>query len=195
MIRSAQFFKSSPDLRLCPASQLPEFAFIGRSNVGKSSLINMLTGVKDLARVSSSPGKTRLINFFLINEAWHLVDLPGYGYARVSKTERSKFRQSVMEYLFKREQLHLVFVLVDARLTPQSIDLEFINALGARGIPFVVVFTKTDKSSQAEWHRNVEAFRRAMLETWEELPMFFYTSALKKTGREEIMEYIEKTIP
>lgn len=195
IIQSAVFLKSSPDLKQCPNTSLPEFAFIGRSNVGKSSLINMLSGKKDLARISTTPGKTRLINFFIINDAWHLVDLPGYGFAKVSKAMRGKFHEFILDYIKNRPQLHLVFVLIDSRLSPQTVDLEFVNMLGASGIPFVLVYTKTDKLSQAEWHKNVEAFKREMRLTWEELPEFFYSSAVRKTGRDEILSYIEKTIP
>ncbi|HEY4785709.1 MAG TPA: ribosome biogenesis GTP-binding protein YihA/YsxC, partial [Bacteroidales bacterium] len=161
-IKEAKFISSSPDLKGCPAPKLPEFAFIGRSNVGKSSLINMVTGKKNLAKTSSTPGKTRLINHFLVNESWYIVDLPGYGYAKVSKDKRSEFRQSILEYIGKRKTLFCLYLLVDSRIPPQPIDLRFINWLGSNEVPFVIVFTKIDKLSQSEWHKNVDEFKNVL---------------------------------
>jgi GTP-binding protein len=190
IITSAKFISSSPDLKGCPAPNLPEFAFIGRSNVGKSSLINMITGKKGLAKTSSTPGKTRLINHFLINESWYLVDLPGYGYAKVSKDQRSEFRKSILDYIGKCKKLYCLFVLIDSRIPPQAIDLRFINWLGKNEVPFIIVFTKTDKLSQVEWHKNVEEFKSNLKENWDELPTIISSSAVKKTGREEILQSI-----
>ncbi len=195
LIKSAEFKLSAPDLKHCPKSDLPEFAFIGRSNVGKSSLINMLVNRKGLAKTSSTPGKTKLINFFLIDSTWHLVDLPGYGYAKVAKTDRKEFNQSVIDYLKKRDNLTCVFALIDCRLEPQPIDVEFINWLGANGIPFVLVFTKTDKVSKSELGRNIEVFMNKLKENWEELPRYFSASVLAKTGKEEILDFIESVLP
>ncbi len=187
IITSAKFISSSPDLKGCPAPNLPEFAFIGRSNVGKSSLINMITGKKGLAKTSSTPGKTKLINHFLINESWYLVDLPGYGYAKVSKDQRSEFQKSILDYIGKCKKLYCLFVLIDSRIPPQAIDLRFINWLGKNEVPFIIVFTKTDKLSQVEWHKNVEEFKNNLQENWDELPTIVSSSAVKKTGREEIL--------
>lgn len=195
LIKSAEFKLSAPDLKHCPKSDLPEFAFIGRSNVGKSSLINMLVNRKGLAKTSSTPGKTKLINFFLIDSTWHLVDLPGYGYAKVAKTDRKEFNQSVIDYLKKRDNLTCVFALIDCRLEPQPIDIEFINWLGTNGIPFVLVFTKTDKVSKSELARNIEVFMNKLKENWEELPRYFSASVLAKTGKEEILDFIESVLP
>lgn len=189
-IKDARFISSSPDLKGCPAPKMPEFAFIGRSNVGKSSLINMVTGRKSLAKTSSTPGKTRLINHFLINESWYLVDLPGYGYAKVSKDQRSEFRKSILEYIGKRKTLYCLFVLVDSRLSPQPVDLKFINWLGENEVPFKIVFTKTDKLAQSEWHRNVDEFKSTLIAEWEELPEMIFSSAVKKAGRDEILQSI-----
>jgi GTP-binding protein len=189
-IKEAQFLLSSPSLKACPKSDTPEFAFIGRSNVGKSSLINMLTGKKTLAKTSSTPGKTRLINFFSVNNAWRLVDLPGYGYARVSKGQRSEFRDIIIDYISKRDNLYCVFVLLDTRIEPQEIDIRFINWLGKIGVPFVMVGTKMDKISQPELHQFDVKLKKILSEEWEELPQLFYTSALKKTGRSEILSFI-----
>ena len=168
-----------------------EFAFIGRSNVGKSSLINMLTDSPSLAKVSSTPGKTKLINHFLINDAWYIVDLPGYGYAKVSKTQRREFSQLIMDYILKRENMYFLFVLVDARLEPQKIDLDFIHMLGEKGVPFGIVFTKCDKLSDNQAESNVARYRRTLLRTWEELPPLFLTSSEKKRGRDEILSFID----
>lgn len=173
---------------------LQEYAFIGRSNVGKSSLINMLTGVKDLAKISSKPGKTLLINHFLINEAWYIVDLPGYGFAKISKAMRENVYKMITDYVTKREELACLFVLLDSRHEPQDIDLDFLEFLGESGVPFALIFTKTDKISQAEVGKNVRKFKEKMLETWEELPPIFQTSSEKKHGREEVLNYIESVM-
>jgi GTP-binding protein len=194
MIKSAVFKLSAPDLKHCPKSELPEFAFIGRSNVGKSSLINMLTNKKGLAKTSSTPGKTKLINFFVIDDAWHLVDLPGYGYAKVAKTDRREFNKSVIDYLQKRDNLTCVFTLIDCRHEPQPMDVEFINWLGKSGIPFVLVFTKTDKIPPSELNRNIGVFMERLKESWEELPKHFTTSTSTKAGKEELLHFIEKIV-
>ena len=192
IINKAEFVKSSQTLDECPQSKIPEFAFIGRSNVGKSSLINMLTGRKSLAKISTTPGKTRLINHFLIEKSWHLVDLPGYGYAKVSKTERQVFEKLIVNYISNRESLICVFVLIDSRIKPQKIDLEFITWLGKNGVPFAIVFTKIDKPKQNELKTNLRLFEEELAKTWEELPICFLSSAVNKKGREEILEYIKK---
>lgn len=190
-ISSAVFSISSPDYRKCPSDGRPEYAFIGRSNVGKSSLINMLTGVKGLAKTSGRPGKTQLINHFLINNEWYLVDLPGYGYARTSKTSREKWGTMMREYFLHREELTNVFVLIDSRIPPQRIDLEFINFLGENGIPLSLVFTKADKESQREVQANMKAMKKALSEMWEELPPIFLTSSLNGMGRDAVLDSIE----
>ena len=177
-----------------PQSDLPEVCFSGRSNVGKSSLINMLTGRKGLAKVSSTPGKTRLINHFCINNNWYLVDLPGYGYARVSKNMRGEFSKIILDYVLKCEKMHFLFVLVDSRLEPQNIDLKFIEMLGQNGIPFGIIFTKTDKLSATQRKKSVERYCKTLSEQWEELPPMFYSSSEKGTGREEILDFIEKCL-
>lgn len=192
VIRTAKFVASYPRVEKAPISNKPEYAFIGRSNVGKSSLINMLTCTKALAKVSQTPGKTQLINHFLINEEWNLVDLPGYGYAKVSKSDRKAFSDIITNYILKRENLYLLFVLIDSRLEPQQIDIEFVNWLGAHQIPFALVFTKTDKVSSGALQSNMDAFAAEMLNTWEELPQMFTSSAVTRTGREEILRYIEE---
>ena len=184
-VTSAIFTVSSSSLGQCPSDGLPEFAFIGRSNVGKSSLINMLTDSPSLAKVSSTPGKTRLVNHFLVNGSWYLVDLPGYGYARVSKSQRGEFSKLITDYVLRREQMVFLFVLIDSRLDPQKIDLDFIRMLGEHGVPFGLIFTKCDKQSDDRTSSNMAKFRRKMLETWEELPPVFRTSSEKKTGRDE----------
>lgn len=189
-ITSATFRCSSQKLSQCPADNRHEFAFIGRSNVGKSSLINMLTDSPSLAKVSSTPGKTKLINHFLINGNWYLVDLPGYGYARVSKSERREFSKLILDYVLEREQMHFLFVLVDSRLEPQKIDLDFINLLGEHGIPFGIVFTKCDKLSSNQAESNIARYRRTLLQSWEELPPMFRTSSEKRQGREAILDFI-----
>jgi GTP-binding protein len=193
IIRKAEFVKSSPSLKECPQPDMPEYAFIGRSNVGKSSLINMLCLHGGLAKTSATPGKTRLINHYRINETWYLVDLPGYGYAKVSKSLRKDFDRTLFNYLGKRDNLYCVFVLIDSRIPPQANDMEFLACLGKMQTPFAIVFTKTDKVTQKQLSSNTRAFRNEMLKSWEELPPCFYTSAPAKLGREEILEFIEKT--
>ncbi|WP_426493562.1 ribosome biogenesis GTP-binding protein YihA/YsxC [Hymenobacter sp. 102] len=189
-IQSATFLMSNSRVEACPAPTLPEYAFIGRSNVGKSSLINMLTNHKGLAKTSSLPGKTQLINHFIINNSWYLVDLPGYGYARVSKDSREKWGRMINYYLRRRENLLCVFVLIDSRHSPQAVDLEFIEQLGEDGIPFVLVFTKADKQSGSRTQQNVTEYLQKLQETWDELPRHFVTSAEEKTGREELLGFI-----
>ena len=191
IINSAEFVISNVDYKKCPVSELPEYAFIGRSNVGKSSLINMLTGKKDLAKTSSKPGKTLLINHFIINEQWHLVDLPGYGYAKASKTMRDKLKGIIEGYVLFRQQLTNLFVLVDSRLAPQQIDLEFMEWLGEQEVPFSIVFTKGDKQSTSQLNANVMAYKKKLIETWETLPPIFVTSAEKGLGKDDILNYIE----
>jgi len=193
-IHSATFVISNSKRTACPEDGLQEYAFIGRSNVGKSSLINMLTSVKDLAKTSSKPGKTLLINHFLINEAWYIVDLPGYGYAKISKAMRETVHKMITDYVTKREQLACLFVLLDSRHEPQEIDMDFLEFLGESGVPFAIIFTKTDKISQAEVGSNVRKFKEKMLETWEELPPIFQTSAEKIRGKDEVLDYIESVI-
>ena len=190
-ITQAVFVKSSADVVGCPQSTMPEYAFIGRSNVGKSSLINMISGRSDLAKVSSTPGKTQLINHFCINNEWHLVDLPGYGYAKLPKPEKVKLQKMIDGYIIKRQQLTNLFLLVDCRHEPQKIDLEFIEFLGANGIPFTIIFTKTDKLSERQLATNIENYKQTLLETWEELPPIILTSSLRKAGRDEILDYID----
>ena len=192
IIKTAEFTLSAPVVSMCPQDTKPEYAFIGRSNVGKSSLINMLTSRKKLAKTSSTPGKTLLINHFIINKEWYLVDLPGYGYAKRSKKEIQKLDQMIRGYILGREQLVNVFVLVDVRLEPQAVDLEFINWLGMSSIPFSIVFTKSDKLSNGKVRQNVDAYIKKMLETWEEMPPYFVTSAEKDEGREDVLNYIEQ---
>ena len=191
-IKTAEFSLSAPMVSMCPKDTKPEYAFIGRSNVGKSSLINMLTNNKKLAKTSSTPGKTLLINHFIINKEWYLVDLPGYGYAKRSKKEVDKLDQMIRGYILQREQLVNVFVLVDIRLEPQKIDLEFIEWLGLSSIPFAIVFTKADKLTTNKANQSVEAYKNKLLETWEELPPMFLTSAEKKQGRDEVLDYIDR---
>jgi GTP-binding protein len=190
-IKKAEFVISNTDPAKCPGDGRPEYAFIGRSNVGKSSLINMLTGKKGLALTSSTPGKTQLINHFLINDEWYLVDLPGYGYAQRGKKGREKIREIIDDYLDQREELTNLFVLLDCRLEPQEIDLEFIDQLGKSAIPFAIIFTKTDKISQSKLNGNIENYKARLLQTWEELPPVFCSSAEHKKGKDEILDYIE----
>lgn len=191
-IKSAQFVISNTDLEKCPKGSLPEYAFIGRSNVGKSSLINSLCNKKNLAKTSSRPGKTQLINHFLINEKWHLVDLPGYGYARVSKSQKKVFQSFITSYFEKRKQLINAFLLIDIRHEPQPIDLKFMEWLGENQIPFSIVFTKADKLKPKAQDRNIAHYKQEMLaSTWEELPPIFVTSSLHRTGGEEILKYID----
>ena len=191
-IKTAEFSLSAPMVSMCPKDTKPEYAFIGRSNVGKSSLINMLTNNKKLAKTSATPGKTLLINHFIINKEWYLVDLPGYGYAKRSKKEVARLDQMIRGYILQREQLVNVFVLVDIRLEPQQIDLEFIDWLGQSGVPFAIVFTKADKLTANKANQSVEAYKNKLLETWEELPPMFLTSAEKKQGRDEVLDYIDR---
>jgi GTP-binding protein len=193
IIKDAQFICSNTQVEKCPETDLPEYAFIGRSNVGKSSLINMLTGRNKLAKTSSFPGKTQLINHFMINNSWYLVDLPGYGWAKVSKDSREKWGKMIKAYMRLRTNLVCVFVLIDSRHEPQASDLEFIELLGSLEVPFVLVFTKTDKQSANKTDQNIAAFCRKMRETWDELPQFFKTSSAEKAGRDEILDFIEAT--
>lgn len=193
LINTARFSISSPDLAKCPTTPcLHEYAFIGRSNVGKSSLINMLTGQKGLAMTSSTPGKTMLINYFLINDAWYLVDLPGYGYARRSKADRERLERMIKEYIGGREEMTNLFVLIDVRHRPQAIDLDFMRWLGENGIPFSIVFTKLDKLTPTAGKKAIAAYCEALLEEWEELPPVFATSAEDRRGRDAILGYIEE---
>ena len=184
---------SNSQVAKCPKDRLPEYAFIGRSNVGKSSLINMLTNCKNLAKTSGRPGKTQLINHFKIDDRWFLVDLPGYGYARVSKTTKQVFQRFITDYFEQREQLVSAFVLVDIRHEPQKVDVEFMQWLGERAIPFAIIFTKADKLKPQAIERNVAAYKETLLEWWEEFPPYFVTSAQNKTGKEELTQYIEQT--
>ena len=190
-IKSADFIISNTDYRKCPQDGKPEYAFIGRSNVGKSSLINALTNKKGLAMTSSKPGKTMLINHFLINDEWYLVDLPGYGYARRGKDSREELREIIEDYVLNREAMTLLFVLIDSRLEPQKIDLEFMEWLGENGVPFSIVFTKADKQSGGKLNKQLNDYTKKLLETWEELPPVFVTSSETKQGREELLDYIE----
>ncbi len=190
-IKSAEFVVSNQDVAKCPNNSIPEYAFIGRSNVGKSSLINMLTERKSLAKTSGRPGKTQLINHFIINDNWYLVDLPGYGYARVSKSAKKVFQKFITAYFEKREQLVSAFVLVDIRHTPQPIDLEFMQWLGENRIPFSIIFTKVDKLKPKAIKNHIEAYKNILLETWEEMPNYFVTSASKSIGRDSLLEYID----
>lgn len=191
-IKSAEFVMSNSDVAKCPSSRLPEYAFIGRSNVGKSSLINMLMQRKSLAKTSGRPGKTQLINHFLINKNWHLVDLPGYGYARVSKKSKKTFQKFITDYFKNREQLISAFVLVDCRHEPQPIDLEFMEWLGENQLPFAIIFTKADKLKPKALERNLKAYQEKILETWVEMPQYFVTSSTDNTGRDEVLNYIEQ---
>lgn len=193
-ITSSEFVVSNNTYRKCPEGERHEFAFIGRSNVGKSSLINMLLQHPDLAKTSSKPGKTLLINHFLVNNEWFVVDLPGYGYARASKDQRDKLRTIIENYILNREQLTNLFLLIDSRLEPQKIDLEFIDWLGTNGVPFSIIFTKTDKLGPERLKMNLKTYREKLLETWEELPPIFVTSAEKRTGRDEVLDYIESIL-
>jgi len=194
IIHSASFIKSSPSLKECPAPVKPEFGFIGRSNVGKSSLINLLTGWSKLAKTSVQPGKTRTINHFVVNESWYLVDLPGYGYAKVPIKLREKWVRAVEEYILRRENLVLLFVLLDSRLKPQKSDLEFMEFLGRNQIPFSRVFTKTDKLNKTVLEKSIQIFNTEMLNNWESVPTTFISSAVNGTGRDEILNYIEESI-
>ncbi len=191
-IISAEFVISNSDYTKCPNSQLPEYAFIGRSNVGKSSLINMLTNKKNLAKTSSKPGKTLLINHFLINQTWHLVDLPGYGYASIGKDMRQKLKEIIEGYLLYRPQLTNVFLLIGSRHAPQKIDMDFMQWMGENEIPFAIVFTKIDKLSQTKSKDNIEKYKDSLAEVWETLPKIFVTSSEKQQGREELLDYIDE---
>ncbi len=191
-ITEAIFVQSNTEYQKCPTPDRPEYAFIGRSNVGKSSLINSIVQKKDLAKTSQTPGKTQLINHFLINKSWYLVDLPGYGYAKVSKTEREKFEQMIFDYLHYRENLKCTFVLIDIRHDPQKVDTEFMAKLAESNIPFYIVFTKADKLSKTAALKNLESYTTKMLETWEEMPYYFVSSSVDGIGREEILKAIEE---
>lgn len=189
-IKTARFIMSNSDVSKCPAADKPEYAFIGRSNVGKSSLINMITNQRKLAKTSSRPGKTQLINHFLINDEWYLVDLPGYGYAKVSKSERTRFQAYIIDYITKRENLYCLFVLIDARLEPQQIDLEFITWLGENNIPFSLVFTKADKLGKNKLASNIAYYKKELRKQWEELPPVIVTSSQTGMGKEELLDFI-----
>lgn len=193
-INSSEFIISNSDYTKCPKPDLPEFVFIGRSNVGKSSLINMLTDRNKLAKISSRPGKTQLINHFLINNNWYLVDLPGYGWAKVSKTEKAKWEVMIKDYFEHRENLTLAFVLIDSRLEPQKIDIEFVNWLGTNGVPIALIFTKADKQSKNKTDSSVAKFRKTLATTWDQLPPHFITSSANHIGKEEVLNYIEDII-
>jgi GTP-binding protein len=194
-IKTAEFVISNTDYRICPAPKMAEYAFIGRSNVGKSSLINAIVDKKNLAKTSGKPGKTQLINHFIINKEWYLVDLPGFGYAKISKTKRAEFHDMISEYLLNRTNLMCLFVLIDSRHKPQDIDKEFMQWLSEKGIPFVMVFTKVDKLGKVVLAKNIGAYKVEMLKVWEELPQIFITSAEKKTGTKEICDFIEQLNP
>lgn len=191
-IRSAKYLVSSPRVELCPPPDKPEYAFIGRSNVGKSSLINMITGRQKLAKTSASPGKTQMINHFVVNDEWYIVDLPGYGYAKVSQKQRASFQKMISNYLNTRANLGTVFVLIDSRHSPQEIDLEFLKQLGDWGVPFNIIFTKADKSTQKQAAKNVRSFIETMKQEWEFIPRSFLTSAVKGLGKAQLLGYIEE---
>ena len=190
-IKSAEFVISNSDVAKCPDTKLPEYAFIGRSNVGKSSLINSLTNRKDLAKTSGRPGKTQLINHFLINQSWYLVDLPGYGYARVSKTAKKTFQKFITQYFEKREQMLCAFVLIDSRHKPQPVDMEFMTWMGEHQVPFCIIFTKADKMKPKALERNINDYQAEMLQTWTEMPQYFVTSSASGKGREEVLDFIQ----
>jgi GTP-binding protein len=194
LIRTAEFVISNTDIKKCPSPDKPEFAFIGRSNVGKSSLINLLVNNKKLAKISTRPGKTQTINHFSINQAWYLVDLPGYGYAGVSRNTRKGWGKMIERYLLQRENLYCTFVLVDARHEPQPIDIEFITWLGEKGIPLAIVLTKADKLPKAQWPKSLQRFEKKLREQWEDLPPLFTTSSTLKRGRDEILGFIDKSM-
>ena len=193
-IKEARFLKSSTGLKGCPRDDLPEYAFIGRSNVGKSSLINMITNRNKLAKTSTTPGKTQLINHFLINKEWYLVDLPGYGYARMPVKEREKMMKMIREYILKRQNLACLFLLIDTRLEMQKADRQFLQFLGSNQVPFALVFTKTDKITPTQVRQNTDQYKKTLLESWESLPPVFLTSALHKKGRGELLEFIQETL-
>jgi len=191
-IHQAEFIISNSDLSKCPAPTLPEYAFIGRSNVGKSSLINMLTNNKKLAKISSKPGKTQLINHFLIDKAWYLVDLPGYGFAKIAKSQRIKWEKFVVKYVLERENLLTLFVLIDSRIPPQKIDLSFMEMLGENGVPFAMVFTKIDKLSSAKLSKAMQSYKNEMLKTWEFMPPVYTTSSVSAHGKTKILNFIQE---
>ncbi len=193
-IQSVEYRGSFPEVALCPKDDRPEFAFIGRSNVGKSSLINALTERKEIAHTSKKPGKTQLINYFLVNHNWYLVDLPGYGYAKISKRKRKEWEKMIEAYLMKRYSLQCALVLIDANVPPQKIDVEFINWLGERRIPFVIVYTKTDKSKPHEIEENIELIRQELYKYWHDLPQEFFTSSRNKEGTQKLLDFIEEII-
>jgi GTP-binding protein len=193
-IMDSEFVSSVADIKNCPLPDKPEFAFIGRSNVGKSSLINMLTNRKGLAKISVKPGKTQTINHFIINKLWYLVDLPGYGYASVSQSKRFSWGKMIETYMLKRENLNCIFILIDSRLKPQAIDLSFIEWAGSKQIPICIVFTKTDKLTKEQAHKNRTLFESALLQTWEELPPIIMTSSTKKKGKEEVLSFIQTAL-
>lgn len=197
IVNSARFHISSPSVDKCPPSEMHEYAFIGRSNVGKSSLINMLTGNKSLAMTSSTPGKTMLINHFIVNDSWQIVDLPGYGFARRSKADRERLEKMIKGYIINRRQMTNLFLLIDSRHKPQTIDLEFMNWLGENGVPFAIVFTKLDKMSSSAGKKAIEVYLAQLLERWEELPPVFRTSSEDRRGRDAMLDYIEQlnTLP
>ena len=192
LVKTARFVISNTDIKKCPNDGKPEYAFIGRSNVGKSSLINMLTGHRKLAMTSATPGKTLLINHFVVNDEWYLVDLPGYGYAKRSKTQNEQLEHIISSYILDREAMTLLFVLIDCRHEPQKIDLEFFQWLGENGVPFSIIFTKADKLTKTALTTNVEAYRKRLLEDWEELPPVFITSSETSLGRDEVLQYISE---
>lgn len=191
-IKTSVFVKSSANNEQCPKPDRPEYAFIGRSNVGKSSLINALTERRDLAKTSSKPGKTQVINHFLINDSWYLVDLPGYGYAKVSQTDRKVWGEMINNYLFQRQNLICTFVLIDSRIEPQKVDLEFMEKLGSNGVPFALIFTKTDKLTATQLQNHLSDYKKKLLETWDELPLFFITSSVSKQGRLDVLKQIDE---
>ena len=191
-VKDAQFLGSFARTEACPESNIPEYAFIGRSNVGKSSLVNMITGRKALAKVSRTPGKTQLLNFFKINNQWNLVDLPGYGYARLAKTKRAEFSKMIKHYLKNRDQLTCLFVLIDGSIGPQELDMEFLKFLGQESVPYSIIYTKTDKETQNIVVKNIQAIKKRLLQDWSDLPLQFATSATKRRGGNEILDYIDE---
>ncbi|MFK7933825.1 MAG: ribosome biogenesis GTP-binding protein YihA/YsxC [Saprospiraceae bacterium] len=191
-VKFVDFIGSFPNEQSCPQTGKPEYAFIGRSNVGKSSLINMLTARKNMARVSNTPGKTQLINYYLVNDNWYLVDLPGYGYAKISKKKRQEWEKMIAGYLQRRDELQCAFVLIDSNVPPQKIDVEFINWLGEMQIPFAIIYTKTDRLSRPKLEPNIKAIQEELLKYWNELPQQFITSSSKTTGREDVLDFIEQ---
>ncbi|PTN10089.1 ribosome biogenesis GTP-binding protein YihA/YsxC [Mangrovibacterium marinum] len=194
-VKTARFLMSNSSVHKCPEANMPEFAFIGRSNVGKSSLINMITNHKKLAKTSGRPGKTQLINHFVINDNWYLVDLPGYGYAKVSKDQKNKFQAYIADYIINRANLYCLFVLIDSRHEPQKIDVEFIEWLGEKQIPFALIFTKADKLGKNQLQSNVAHYRKQLLKSWEELPPILLSSSTSGLGKEEILGFIAETAP